>query len=226
MPQYLTVVSIHKKSGIPADDCVNTFAWARATALDSAGADDITAMLSAFYMVASAPAASAVAHWFGDCVDTAQDMDVDFYDITGHLGGTPHGSPIFRRTIGFLVATGTTSLPNELAVCLSFRSDYGTDVEFGVGERPRARDRGRIYFGPLAQNVVTQDATTKEAYVVSATQISLVEAAKDMAADPDNTWCVWSRSRAALEAVVDVWCDDAFDVQRRRGNDARSRYTG
>jgi len=36
---------------------------------------------------------------------------------------------------------------------------------------------------------------------------------------------VWSRKKAALASVTSAWVDDAFDVQRRRGEDPVFRIT-
>lgn len=224
MPQILAVVKIPKLSGIPADAVENTFAFATAAAADATAAAAITTQLNDFYG-ASHGAFGSVCSWLADSVSIANPWPITFYDISAHLGGTAHGSP-FATGIITPGTVGTDSLPSELAACLSFRGGYGTDVEFGAGgtTRPRARDRGRVFIGPLKRGAVTESSPTEEGLIVGGCCQSLVSAGDALKGDATYTWSVWSRKKASLEAVTDVWADNAFDVQRRRGVKATQRF--
>ena len=56
-------------------------------------------------------------------------------------------------------------------------------------------------------------------------RVDLTKAATTLMASIDPTWAVWSRHDALARAVVGGWCDDAWDVQRRRGEVAVVRTT-
>jgi hypothetical protein len=222
MGQILAVAILPKKSGLPVDAVQNSFAFTSATApITTAEQIAITDAVIAFYNT-NGSLAVPVAHWLSESMDTGvSKAKVELYDLTGHLDGSPHGSPI-RTTLFTLAAVGAGSLPDEMSVCLSYHSDFGTDVEEAGVTRPKARDRGRIYVGPLAGNVTSQDATTKEVFVTPNVRTTLLDgAAALIAATP--SWCVWSRASAALKPVTGAFVDNAFDVQRRRGQKATVR---
>lgn len=222
MALYLAVVTLAKKSGIPADAVQNTFAFER-TALEppvTAGAA-IKAALDNFYNTAGAGGSSVGSQLAESLSTTADAGRIQVYDVTADLGGTAHGSPVYDQPFT-LSNTGVGSLPDEVAACLSFQSAYGADVEFGAGARPRARDRGRVFIGPLRAGAAVVDATTKEAFLAQTTRIAIAEAGGRLV-NMGAGWSVWSRRDAAFKTVISGWVDNAFDVQRRRGNEANLR---
>jgi len=225
MPQVLSTVTLERKSGIPRDAVQMDFAWATSAALDTGVLDAITTKLRNFFTVLNTGQSAILSSYLGASVSIAG-HSIKHYDITGHLNGSAHGAPLQTDPMTFAVSgVGTDSLPTEVAVCLSFHSDYGTDVEFGPATRPRSRDRGRIFFGPLKTGIIVPDAVTKRPQVALALQTDLTQAALMLMAGPDPTWSVWSRKKAALASVTSAWVDDAFDVQRRRGEDPVFRIT-
>jgi hypothetical protein len=113
---------------------------------------------------------------------------------------------------------------------LCYHADFGTDAEFGPGgaTRPRARDRGRVYIGPLsASGCISQEATTLRPFVSDNLRNTLIDAGRRLAnfAGLPATWVVWSRKAAAVHNVVALSVDDAFDTQRRRGERPNVRTT-
>jgi hypothetical protein len=193
---------------------------------DGAVESDLVAHCPGLFNVVGAGATNSMAHYLAPSVDIgANHCSIEVYDITSHLDGSPHGSPV---AAGNWTLTGTTenpSLVEGIAACVSYRANYGTDVEFGVGTRPRARDRNRHYFGPLTANTVTlpTDGTrvkftsgfindclynTKQVEVITGTGIA-----------PDQ-WNlqVWSRKGAFVKPVAEYWMDDRPDYQRRRSD--------
>lgn len=219
----LAVVRLERKSGIPADTIQNTFAFATAGGGTTAEFNAIEAALDSFYNdeYAGNEINGSLSHALSDAGNRAH---IDYYNITGHLDGTPHGAPLETRDFT-LSTVGATAMPQEVAVCLSFRGNYEADVEFGEGTRPRARDRGRIYVGPLATTVANVDGTTGECYVSESFRETLANAGDALRGDPDTVWCVWSRKNETMIPVVQVWVDNGFDIQRRRGNQATARTT-
>lgn len=223
-----SIVRLGKVSSIPQDAVENSWSFISTAASDIALAtalDDIDTKLIDFYTGVDGTF-GGVNGFLGQSISTAAGAHtITHYDVTGHLSGTPAGSPIRTPTTWTTATIGAGNQADELAACLSFHADYTTDVEFGVGTRPRARDRGRVYLGPLDTNAKSEDATTHEAFVSLAARNAFAAAAVRLGADADPGWAVWSRSNAAMSLVVGGWIDNAFDVQRRRGNKATSRTT-
>lgn len=219
----LAVVTMQKDSGIPADAVQNTFAFQTPLGATTAELNAIAAALTTFYNTTTG--AGTVAAQLGKSLSTVAGVSTfEFYNLDGHLDGSPHGSPI-RTDFWTLGAVAANGLPDEVAICLSFHSAYGTDVEFAGGVRPRARDRGRIYLGPLGTGVMTEDATTNEINVATLTRQIIADSAARLRDDATTTWSQWSRADAILNAVTTGWVDNAFDIQRRRGNAPTARIS-
>lgn len=134
-----------------------------------------------------------------------------------------------------------SNLPAEVAVCLSMRDTTNVTV-------PKARRTGRIYFGPLNQGVmgeggglVQRPAANLNADLRAAAQgLSTAIAAaggalviysrpfggRPLTERPNRTPLAALPARAAAYYSVDqVWVDDAFDTQRRRGERATAKTT-
>lgn len=225
MGQILAVVRFAKKSGLPKDAVQNSFAFTTGQVPPSgAELDEIGNRLDNFYN-ANGSLGAPIVNWFADSVSrVANAHSISYYDLTGHLDGTPHGSPIRTTPLTIVGAGGQGSLPDEVAVCMSVHSAFGTDREAVGATRPKARDRGRIYIGPLATNAISAPAPNNEAVVTP----NLVQTIKDahVALNTSQvlaTWVLWSRKAAALKPIVGGFVDNAFDTQRRRGNAATSR---
>lgn len=220
-----TTVQFEHLSGLPVDRIINTFTFVTASAWTATDLDNIETALKAFYNTSAPPATSPVAWWMAPCLSRVVPMYFRHYDIDGNLDGSPAGSPVRQGGSATVlgVAGQTSGLPAEVSCALSFHSPYGTDVEFGPGTRPRARDRGRVYIGPLGAGVLSSDATTKRSKIDVPVQQSIVYAGQRLMTDASTTWCVWSRKNASVSPVNGVWVDDAFDTQRKRGEKATTR---
>jgi hypothetical protein len=221
MVATLAQVTLQKKSGIPADAVQNNFVF-DPPALDSAGQLLCFSAITDFYNTTGALSGDKVATWLGSSVSRAVDgVTVKLYDISAHLNGSAHGSPV--AISHFTLAAGVgDGLPDEVACALSFHSAYGSDAEFAPGSRPRSRDRGRVYIGPLTDQAIHVNTTTNEIMLVQALRTTVAEAANRLKGMSAN-WSVWSRRRAAIAPVVAGWVDDRFDSQRRRGDAATAR---
>lgn len=228
MAVVLAVVKLAKKSGIPADAVQNTFTFTTpSTPAIGTELDAISSAVQAFYNTS---------HTFGGTTGNVAGLlafnvspaagasTISFYDITTHLDGSRHGSPL-RVDTWTLSAVGADSLPDELACVLSVHSDLTIYTEFGIGTRPRARHRGRLFIGPLAQSSLTADAVTFEEILAGATRNRIAGAAVALRDDASTVWAIWSRKNADVNPVTGGWVDNAFDVQRRRGNKPSLRST-
>lgn len=224
----LRVVNIAPaRSLIPKDSTVNV--WHFATGGDPvtvADAEAAMAQLQAFYADISALFSPAVAV-------TADSWQMKAYRVTSTGPGSGDditGSPI-ATDVYHPGATGAVALPEEVALCLSFRGDVtNIQEEFGA-TRPAARRRGRIYLGPLAQATGTTDATSQRLIPTSATISTILTAADtlqtSLQADAENpmSWCVYSRMDNLGYPAELAWISNDWDTQRRRGRPATARTT-
>lgn len=198
MPLYRTQVRLQMVSAVPEDAVTNTW-WCIAD--DLAGLNLFLTQLGLFYQAIDGELSSAVA-------------------TTGHIMKSydmadPEPRAPVQVVTGTTLTPGTTSLPPELAVCLSFQAVQQSGT-------PQARRRGRVYIGPLrvaaidsAGNVATTAATT-----IATAADALLTASKAA-----STWAWAVNSTVDLTAIeVDNgWVDQAIDVQRRRGKASPSR---
>jgi hypothetical protein len=225
MFNYLATVTLEHRSGLVEDRVINTFSFETDAALISADADEIRDRLETFYSTTGEGAAHPISYYLGTALTRTIKPIVRLYNLGGHLDGTPAGSPVWIRTFANnLGLYGENSgLPAEVALCLSFHGDYGLDVEFAPGQRPRARDRGRVFLGPLTANTLAISSTGR---VTPADTVrdAWLGAGKDLRdANDDKRWSVWSRAAARMTPVTLCSVDDAFDTQRRRGEKALAR---
>jgi hypothetical protein len=223
MSEFLAQVVMPYRTGLPADIAVNQFAFSSDDTIATAHAA-VTTRLEDFYNAADT--GYAISQLLSGALDRGSNAaEIRYFDLAGHLDGSAHGSPVFidNWTVGAISGAASAPLPEECALCLSFHADYATDPEFSGVMRPRARDRGRVYIGPL--NNVTGGYDTNGRSTPGATVATSLGEAGTRLADSGaaSLWCVWSRVDSALKEVVAGWVDDAFDTQRRRGPEATAR---
>lgn len=209
-------VSIVNDSTLPRDLAVNTWHFSSAS-VDPV--DDATAAqleLWDFYAAIQAVYSSSI----------SGDLFSKWYDLSDANPRTP----ILEATTT-IVPDSSPRLPNECAVCLSYRGVLTS------GTNPKRR-RGRIFLGPLTSDVVT--AGTGDAFVTSAAMTTIATAADSLnsAGDPGTwNWAVFSPTTAGPEPwsagellsatlpVVAGYVDNAFDTIRSRGLAATDRET-
>jgi hypothetical protein len=228
---HITVNFPHH-SGLARDQVVNTWTFAAEADLDAGMLTTLESALTDFYNGNTvAGTGLSVANFIGPTMSRTIAPTFKHYDLDGHLNGTAVGSPVRVQPMALLGAgNGGTGLPAEVSCCLSSHADFGTDAEFGPGglSRPRARDRGRVYIGPLsATGCISQEATTLRPYVSDSLRNTLIDAGRRLFSFPSlpASWVVWSRKAAAVKNVVAISVDDAFDTQRRRGERPNVRTT-
>jgi hypothetical protein len=201
-------------------------------------AGDVSVGLQHFYITLNSGQTTSMTAYLAKSVDSTRGLAWQAYDITAHLSGTPHGSPINSGNYTITSAgASTVPIPEGVAACISYRGNYGTDVEFvrdpsthKVTARPRSRHRGRIYFGPLSANALIQDSTTFRAQILSTfltdAQLAL-QSAGTITDSGSNKWHLshWSKKNASTEDIVQQWIDTRPDYQRRRADQAMVRQT-
>lgn len=207
MSQILvTQVRLERVSGITADAVVNTFHHIVADDGDAAaatGASQVQGALVTFY--------TAIDQMLANTITFSHTMK------TYTLAHALPRAPIVTGTLT-LGALGSTALPAEIAMCLSYRAAQ----ESGV---PVARTRGRIFIGPLSnQWLGTTVAGDVRPLAANATTLRSAGIALANAAGPD--WCVWSPTTLTARPIIEVSTDDAFDIQRRRGAEPTVRVRG
>lgn len=229
----LAVAQFEATSGLAEDRVINTFAFADSGEnLTETVEDNIVTLLTAFYNTPNG-SGDAVGEFIGQTISrTANIHKIKIYDL-GDPVSLPMGSPVRTANLSLIAAnSGTTQLPDDVAVALSFKAD-NTDVPEVVVDagapngfrRPASRYRGKLYIGPLHSSASDQGSSSTPAFVATACRTALKDAAVALR---DNalsftTWCVWSRFDGLLRPVVSGFVDNAFDVQRRRGRKATTR---
>jgi hypothetical protein len=235
MPDILVTATIADVNGLAEDAIVNAFAFSMPSGFTDY--PNLLARVDDFYNAVQVGATQPLAAYMSPSVSRGADSIIcRAYDITGHLDGSPHGSPIATRgdTMNS-ISPGATALPREVACVLTLRgtawedmpveapdgSDPGTAVD-----RPKQRHSGRVYFGPL--NSIANDTASSRSRPHSQLRSDMLLAAADLADDAralGGQWCVWSRKDEFLYTITDVQVDNAWDTQRRRGEAATLRST-
>lgn len=250
MGTYLCVATLPHRDGFARDDVKMS-----AVFVDVADTPDLSlAKMRDFFTVTQPVSVKKVAQYIGNSrTRSANGCFVSAFDLTGHLDGSPHGSAISTLAFTLAAPEDTPSFPSEVAACVSFRTNaYTGALEVGGEEalptpaaavamgapathvgrsRPRARQRGRMFVGPLASHSATADAGDGRVRLNDDFRTTLLQAAAALAApgDPNPPAVgvaqlqVWSRRNESTFAVTNVLVDDGFDIQRRRGEKAVNR---
>lgn len=238
MPDILATVTFAAKSGMPKDAVVNNFAFSMPSGWNDPNL--LTGKLDDLYNDVVVGQQNALSAYLGNSlVRTAGGATVDVYDITGHLDGSPHGSPIGSAVFTLGASLGTGDLPREVQLCVTLRGvgwstalvevpdtgDPGT-----APDRPRQRHTGRLFLGPLSAGnaVAAADAVTGDVRPGATFRADVLEAFEAFGEAIAATWAgarwgVWSRAMTFIHTIERVEVDDAFDIQRRRGSSPTTR---
>jgi hypothetical protein len=204
----------------------------------------LAAAVVAFFNTTAAGASLALSGYLSASLDAnTNHSTVSLYDVTNHLDGTAAGSPILVTPWTLGTRAAISAMPEGVCAVLGMQAAYGTDVEFGTAApiptppdivadfgaasthtgrpRLRARDRGRIYFGPLASTALTTEAGTARAVLSAQFQTDIKKAAfalADVSISSTPTWAmrVWSRRNAGVKLIDHFRTADRPGYQRRR----------
>jgi hypothetical protein len=126
-------------------------------------------------------------------------FQVRVYELAG-------GQPVFQKDYPTFAMPGNTG-PGEVAICLSYAAVDDPDAS-------TRRRRGRIYLGPLGATPISSPRP-------NATLIDQVldfgEAVASIGFASNTTWHLYSATDNVSAKIESIWCDDAWDTQRRRG---------
>jgi hypothetical protein len=151
---------------------------------------------------------------------------IEWYDVTGHLAGMPSGSPFRVDTFTLAGAEGGGSLPPGCCILIAYRADYGTDIEHAPGTRPRARDRGRIYFGPIANAALAASyggQWLSSTVGIAQNAINSLMAVQNSGLPNQFNLVVWSRAGAFVKEAKFWNVHSTSSYQRRRADELLTR---
>jgi hypothetical protein len=224
---YRTLIRI-PCGGLRSGFVTNSFDWVWFSEGSPAGGDLTNLMVSA-----ADPYHTTVAshqgwyYYMSGALDRTSDVCEVAVFTVNPIGSDPEelGPPIATANFTLGAASGegaAVEWPNQVAACISWRSDYGTDEEYGTHVRPRADDRGRIFLGPLNGACAALTGVGLEYPCLSTAcvaDLGLNYAAMVTTAS-SYFWipAVWSRKEKVFKAVTDYAVNNHFDTQRRRGS--------
>lgn len=226
MPPLLAQVDIPAVTGFVRDKVVNTFVFDATNGIGVAAIEALTMDIAAFYNNADVQP-SLGAYMGSSRTRAVQACGIRYYDLTGHLNGTPHGSPIFERAFTLAAAAQASEFPQEVALAVTLHGfnrdiqpvEAPDDLDADTGpERPRQRRTGKVYLGPFHDNAgdMATGVNRPEADLINSALNACVRL-RNQAANEGNIWSVWSRANQSLYSVEFASVDNAWDTQRRRG---------
>lgn len=245
----LATIVLPHTNGLARDEVTMNlaFGWGGGGAPASADRDELAASLTNFINAVPTGAGASIASFINATMSrAAQAAMIKQYDIAGHLDGSPHDSPVHITPFTLFPSNVDQALPNEVAACISFTGALAGVLELGGEEeiptpraaqrmgappthlgraKPKSRRRGRIYVGPLNKGAVGSGAVANNA-LNDAFLAALLGATHDLTETTTTgnwLWSVWSRRDATLYPVVSSWVDDEADIQRRRGQQHKTK---
>lgn len=109
--------------------------------------------------------------------------------------------------------SNSSALPPEVAACLSYRAEPPNT----------ARRRGRLYIGPLHEDVMTPGTLTTFPTLSTTFRTALTTAGTTLvtqsrvAAGAGGGWVVYSPTGGFTEQIEEFWVDNEADTMRSRG---------
>lgn len=219
---YKAQVVIKAKSGLAKDQYVNNFTFGATSALSGADATDLAELVGEAYHLPQTIGGEARSHigfHFGSQV-AQSGHEVKLYAMSQ----TPPRVPIEVYTFGLPANPASAGLPGEVALCVSGRAAKTSGTV-------DARRRGRVYIGPLRVSDITNEATTNKPRPATAliTDILYNIVGIGLRAQSEASCQLGtSSSQGAAGNFVpwsEVWVDNAFDTQRRRGDAPTAKTT-
>lgn len=197
-------------SGKPEDVVVNTFHFSSASA-DEAARTSIVNQLKALYNDPVSPGASIASHLSNAINRGANACKIKLYNLADPL---PRPVTSYDWTLLPSQTPSGTELPAEVAVVGSFYA--GRNIP---------RYRGRVYFGPFHTGVILDAANERSRPGTSLVDSIRFGLGRMMLQGPlTQNLAVFSRVDNEARTATAGWVDDAWDTQRRRGQDSMVRW--
>jgi hypothetical protein len=195
MANYDLQVLLHKTSGIPADDVINTLHFSvNAPDTIEGTCDEVAGVYAARQALFS--------------------NDLSGMTIKAYEEGTNPAGPVVSKNYPFAPGSATAS-PAEICLCLSYATVDNPDAS-------TPRRRGRLYIGPFSGGVVSN---ARPQPTIRTEMVGLGQALASVGTASNTTWVMYSQRDNAYAKIEVVWCDDAWDTQRRRGVEPSARTT-
>ncbi len=202
------------KSGLPEDRFITTWAFKTLDGLPPTAAHLASAadVVTAFFNTVTAPATVGITAHLSRYINGPA-VECRVYRLGDSV---PREPTVFPRP---LIISSTSQGPSEVALCASF---YAT--------RNLPRRRGRVYVGPLGNTTTSIDQgdgtqPTRPSLSLRNSLIGAMTGLRTQAAAAGIPWGVLSGLDVEIRPVTAGWVDNAFDTQRRRGEEASSRLT-
>jgi hypothetical protein len=223
MPRPLSllhVVTLNHVSGLEADAVKNEFVTTHGV-----GGVITTALTPWIMALYNDPVpATPLARYIADSIDRGADRSmIETYDITGHLDGSDHGSPIAMETWTLGASEpGQDQLPSQAAAVFTFygegRATAPVELPGPPIQHPKARRTGKIFAGPLNElavgNVGGERRFNGDFRARMAARCEYVRNGIETVGDSE--WHVWSRMNENTYRIVGGHVDDRIDTHRSR----------
>lgn len=209
------VVRMPYFTNIPEDVVTNTFHYETVTTPTPTQLEAMAVGVTLFY---NQPTGTVgIGNYYSSMLSRGSGVcEIDIYD----LDTSEPRVPLESYTFTLPAANGTPSVPTEVSVCLSYRAQF-------VSGSSNARRRGRIYLGPFNSGAIANGTASSFPSPNSTMITDILDAAEDhLYTGPQAVgavWCVFSPTDNIGRAIIECWIDNAFDTQRRRGNQPTSR---
>lgn len=216
MPDLRAIVTIPFLSGLPEDVSVNVLHFSSASS-DDAATDVIRNHVVELYNTApplgfSGNALPAISSYYSNaCSRAANACSVKVYDLADAMPRVPRER---LWTLGPSSNAAGKEVPAEVAVVGSIYSGLN-----------RPRQRGRVFFGPFHEAAMEDDPSFQRGRPALLLRDAIFSALRRLATKAANTQnlAVYSRVDGVMRVVDHGWVDDAWDTQRRRGQEAAGR---
>lgn len=238
----LTRIELPSISNLPKDTVSMNLSW---TDINTLAQVDQLCDTIPFWFLNTIPTGglAPLGNFIGPEISRAANVcRVKAYNVTGKLQRfrqdgkwktPPIGSPVAESTFT-LVAVGSPAngrpLPAEVAYAVTLEAvgRAAQPVEapnaevppVDSGDRPRQRYTGKVYIGPLHTGAI--DSVNNQCRPSSALRDTALMAFDELDLkafqDAGARLAIWSRADGVMRTVDAVSADDAFDTQRRRGN--------
>lgn len=234
MPDLLCQVALPHVDGLIQDTVNNTFVFHSGLVGDPADmAADAAVWLATDFFNFTGSVGQKPAGFISNRIKrTANACVIKSYDISEHLDGSNHGSPVAVSTFTLADPGVDTALPEEIACVITLRGEgwAGQPIDVPGGPpgpagdtHPRARYTGHVYMGPLIPNsFLSITSSGSPTTFTTDLRTTLLDAANKLhdtalASSWEAEWSVWSRADGGLKAITHAEVDNVADVQRRRG---------
>lgn len=213
MTVFLAQVTFEHADGLAELRCINTFHFDIIDANPIPDIESLNTELKNFYNASLGGA--TIAQYISPRIQrTANASSIRWY----RLSDPKPRAPLDVETWTLGPTTDSSSLPQEVAFCLSYRGSQESGLNM-------ARRRGRIYIGPLA---LSANGTAQESQPITGFMTRVRAGAVALragAAAVGAPWVVYSPTGGSHTEIVGGWTDNAWDTQRRRGSNASARIT-